>query len=211
MRLLAIGGAVLVIGCASNETNQLTKDTTTSSASSTGGAGGASTTSSAGGAGGDTTTGVGGANTHPGWESGTRLRARVLTGEDGSRQFVGWYDSVLDANCFGQVASDGTRRCMPTPTASAIFFSDSGCTQRVAHVTKGCSVPDYVAIADTTSPCAPRYELRNLGASVSATAVYIGSPASCTGPTDQSAAYDMFDLGAVVSPSTLVEMTEMVE
>lgn len=50
-------------------------------------------------------------------QSGTRLRARWMVGADGSRQFVGWWDSVRSEECAFTLAS--SMRCTPGGAAPA--------------------------------------------------------------------------------------------
>jgi hypothetical protein len=94
----------------------------------------------AGGTGGDG--GTGGASNMQGlgYENGTRLRARNVVGADGSKQFLRWHDTQLDADCFFGKASDGSTRCLPSPVGAATvstFFADAACT--VPAVSAFCS------------------------------------------------------------------------
>ena len=55
--------------------------------------------------------------------SGTRLKASYYVGADGSKEFIGLYDSQLGVNCSFYSASDGTSRCMPWETELLGLFS----------------------------------------------------------------------------------------
>ena len=85
---------LVAVGCATGaDSNELTKDTaaaagTGGSSSSSSSAGGS--TSSASGSGGSGGSGASSSSNNQGWTSGSRLRARLLTGSDGSEQFAGW-------------------------------------------------------------------------------------------------------------------------
>lgn len=71
----------------------------------------------------------------PDYVSGSRLRARYWTTDDGTRQFSAWYDSQLDTPCAFSPAEDGVMRCLPSTQIglqSSNAFSDSGCTKRYA-------------------------------------------------------------------------------
>jgi hypothetical protein len=46
--------------------------------------------------------------------SGTRLKARWIVGDDGSRQFSVWWDAKLGVECQFQDGGDGKRYCLPT-------------------------------------------------------------------------------------------------
>src|SRR5664280_530267 len=110
--------------------------------------------------------------------SGSRLKANYYVGTDGSKEFIGWHDSQLGVDCSFVLASDGTTRCMPlgTPSAVAIInvaFSDSACSQPVAQVNKGCSAPKY-GYSGGTSVCDRSYVIYQLGSAYTAT-IYSGS------------------------------------
>src|SRR6185295_8706491 len=55
----------------------------------------------------------------PEFESGSRLKAIVLTTPDGTQYFNGWHDTMLDEDCWFDVAADGQLRCLPAITANA--------------------------------------------------------------------------------------------
>lgn len=60
--------------------------------------------------------------------SGTRLRVRYLTGEDGSKQFLDWLDLDTGEPCAYRLF-DGIRRCVPAELFnSRIVFTDPACT-----------------------------------------------------------------------------------
>lgn len=60
--------------------------------------------------------------------SGTRLRARYITGEDGSRQFVDWFDLETAQPCLYREYD--VRRCVPAEMFnSRILFTDEDCTE----------------------------------------------------------------------------------
>src|SRR5262245_27196823 len=63
-------------------------------------------------------------------QSGSRLKARWIVGTDGSRQFLSWHDSQLNADCTFASASDGSLRCLPVGLQES-GFRDAECTQRV--------------------------------------------------------------------------------
>jgi len=47
------------------------------------------------------------------YQSGTRLKARMLVTADGAKAFNGWRDTVRNENCFFGDATDGKTRCLP--------------------------------------------------------------------------------------------------
>ncbi len=89
--------------------------------------------------------------------SGTRLKAKVTTGADGSKLFESeiLHDATLDVDCTFHKSSDGVQRCLPTVGPNAfndaglMLFVDPVCTKQVVYVTAapgGCTqvVPRYV-------------------------------------------------------------------
>jgi hypothetical protein len=82
------------------------------------------------------------------YASGTRLKIRYLEGADGSKQFVGWYDSMRDDVCTHTRHADGRVRCLPPAGATVLNYSDSSCIVRIAHGTKGAPAPKYAAASD---------------------------------------------------------------
>ncbi len=97
-------------------------------------------------------------------DSGSRLKAEFLGGDDGSKDYqlglapwvtnfpsqysvhpVGLYwDSMRQEECSFQFAADGKMRCLPTDTQGSTIFSEATCTQSVFYlqqVAPGCTVP----------------------------------------------------------------------
>jgi len=66
--------------------------------------------------------------------SGSRLKARYYVGEDGSRQFVGWYDSQRKEECSFLSAGDGETRCLPAGAYPIGVYSDANCTTPIVYV-----------------------------------------------------------------------------
>jgi hypothetical protein len=145
-----------------------------------------------------------------GGTSGTRLKARTYNAEDGSQQFIGWFDSQRNENCGFQMAADGKIRCLPSGTSvEAGFFGDTGCTQPLATMQTGCAPPASYALADASDPgaCEPRrFKVLTLGAKHAGDA-YRGAPGSCIKNT-LPVGTDLYDTGAEVPASSLVAATE---
>lgn len=71
--------------------------------------------------------------------SGSRLKARVNVGEDGSRQPVdtsldGLYDSQLETKCRWATASDGVKRCLPI-WSGIVYYLDNTCSGQAVTYT----------------------------------------------------------------------------
>lgn len=78
---------------------------------------------------GEDASGDGESASEQGWQSGERLRARLYMGEDGSREFIRWVDTVLDVDCRFDTASDGRTRCVPYWRESIDGYADDACEE----------------------------------------------------------------------------------
>jgi hypothetical protein len=141
--------------------------------------------------------------------SGSRLKARYYVGDDGSKQFVGWYDSQRKENCGFMMAGDGVLRCLPTMFAAAgSYFSDSACTSPLfATATASCVNPGatYGYKLDSCS-----YTVVQL-TKVTPANVYIGSGTTCTAIASTSTASLTFFTGTEVAASSFEKGSEQVE
>lgn len=112
-------------------------------------------------------------------ESGTRLKAQYLLGNDGSKDYqvtlTPWiqpnlsgqshptnlyYDALRQEQCSFSIAGDGSTRCLPVDWVADpyLLYSDSGCGQRMVPITgvqPGCTltVPKYAMQTDYSSVC----------------------------------------------------------
>ena len=67
------------------------------------------------------------------YQSGTRMKMRVGTSLDGSKEFRGWYDSQLETNCVFRKMDTGLTRCIPELTSlNDRWYADENCTIRHA-------------------------------------------------------------------------------
>ena len=149
--------------------------------------------------------------------SGTRLKPRSLSAEDGARHFAGWYDSERETECTFQRASDGKLRCLPASlTVNPAWYSDSACSKRLAYAFKGCS-------AQTTASLQESYCAGSTGSNVTVYAVggpYTGhayytksANGECTGAevAGLGGTYELFSVGKEIAPSDFVAATESIE
>ena len=186
VKLVAV--ACLVVGCGDSG---ITPEQTTSSSSSGTGAG------AHGGGGSDGTGGAGGASNEGGrgpmpalgYENGSRLRARVFVGDDGSRQFLGWRDTELEIDCAFQKSPNGVYRCLPSGAASvsASFFTGPSCSTGAILATCGAA-PSY-ALENVGSSCDPAYVVHEVGPSLSNLYVLNGAQCNAIGIPDGFTAY----------------------
>lgn len=74
-------------------------------------------------------------------KGGTRLKARVISGADGSKAYPGMFDSQLGANCVYVQSEDGKLRCLPLEGAATDsgYFVDPSCSESAFVADKGCS------------------------------------------------------------------------
>jgi hypothetical protein len=74
---------------------------------------------------------------------GSRLKARMLVGADGSKSPTGaWLDTMTGGDCTFGVATDGKTRCLPPVVPGfQIRWADAACTQPLLITTKGDAGP----------------------------------------------------------------------
>jgi hypothetical protein len=99
-----------------------------------------------------------------------RLVARVVSGEDGSRIAIGWYDTDLDVPC-SLMADAGSIVCVPSGVPTMDLFARADCTGPLSGVTfasaasscAGAGRPKY-ALTLEGSLCAPPRQVFRIGA-----------------------------------------------
>jgi hypothetical protein len=60
------------------------------------------------------------------YQSGSRIKAKVLSTPDGAKSFAYWYDTQLDVPCWFTADPDGVTRCLPTSFIGTLDLSGSG-------------------------------------------------------------------------------------
>lgn len=156
--------------------------------------------------------------TEDGWASGSRLK---LAWNDyrGVRADLSMFDPQLGVQCIAYAWADGRRYCAPrnfTPPFEGIGYLDEACTQPVGYRlgNSACSqqnAPVFLTQAEqrecvgyVRSKVFRRGALRATPANL-----YVNHSGTCE-PTDfPASSYDVYDLGAEVPTSDLVEMTEV--
>jgi hypothetical protein len=171
---------------------------------------GATSSASSSGAGG--TTGV---SQQDLYQSGSRIKAKVLTTPDGAKSFETWYDAQLQVDCSPVQTFDGQTRCIPTGGYTYGYWSDPGCTVLLYQGT--CSkAPTYAyGYLATGSGCSTSYSgahVYTVGNAYSGT-VYEGTPASCSQvPASTISTLNWtFNSLTEIEPSQFVAWTESVE
>jgi hypothetical protein len=177
-----------------------------------------------GGGNGGSGSGAGG-TVKPEWVSGSRLRARVDTTDDGGRAFAGWYDSMLKGPCTFQIAGDGQRRCLPTVANMASVdgeYSDDHCTiplaRELAEYATACP-PSYLLRSETVTAAVcgddgypqPRAHIYAAGAVFTGAKVYsFLSDSTCVFTTPPTA-WTYFEVGAEIPPASFATGSVVIE
>lgn len=104
-----------------------------------GGSGGSGAQGGTGGQGGS-----GGGPTGPAtYGNGSRLRARVLDAGGGAAQFVSWFDTQIQQQCWMAKHEDGSTRCLPI--GPSIAYRDAACTDPVAYTAPCWPEPSFLS------------------------------------------------------------------
>ncbi len=142
--------------------------------------------------------------------SGSRIKARWQVGEDGSREFAGWFDSELQARCAFARDSGGALRCLPGFVSFALGqFTDAQCTKPVvATYQTACDTGGYAweGVAGAECTYLPRYAVRLLGPEVATVYSYNAVTMACT-PSAPSPSFAYFETGPIVDPSGFAAAT----
>ncbi|HEY4058321.1 MAG TPA: hypothetical protein VGM39_17030 [Kofleriaceae bacterium] len=162
-----------------------------------------------------------GSSSTPGTNSGSRLKARYLVADDGSKTMLGWHDAQLDMNCAFRLAEDGVQRCLPEdlPPNNVRSFANSTCTNQVFYVSADCNAtsPAYVGIyteSTTLTTCIETVGVAvyKLGSEVTLGSTYgqaVGT-SSCDGPYGGTTSQATWFAGTHVAPTEFVARTQEV-
>jgi hypothetical protein len=164
-------------------------------------------TSSAGGK----ASGAGGSITNPVddalADSGSRIKARWIVGDDGSKQFAGFYDSLRKEECFFYDMYDGAKHCVPFAAVTknyAGYYLDSACTSLIsAFYVSACAVPSDYAYSNPGSTCVAGYKIYQNGIKITPPVVYYMKGSVCTSSAPDPS-YEYHLVGPEVPPSAFV-------
>lgn len=110
--------------------------------------------------------------------SGSRLKRRIRTTDDGSQQFVGWFDTERGENCSFRKVEWNAERCIPDENVieaidyrdTTVYYTDQSCTIPVVHLgppsTSDCwqgIVSKYVILDDRMSCKETNFEIYQAG------------------------------------------------
>jgi hypothetical protein len=144
--------------------------------------------------------------------NGTRLRAKVRTGDDGSKEYISgiWYDTERQEDCVFAPAADGKERCIPPSQNTVTLFADSACKQQIAVAIAGCA-PKYATVPELSTCGSSVLHIYSIGATMNLSKVYLSVDGMCmdVGPADPNAVY--YEIGAEVPASSFVASTVQYE
>lgn len=138
------------------------------------------------------------------YQSGSRLRARLLDAGGGAVRFVGWRDTTLGLDCTVR-ATDHGYRCVPDGETRAPSFSDAACTEPAWIA---ASPPQGIVVVKS-SKCVGDdvYQVFRAGAAVGTSAYALSTPMvtseTCLpDPTQVGTAYALVSADAELEPMT---------
>ena len=158
-----------------------------------------------------------GLNGNPGGapnESGTRLKLRRWSADDGATLRAGdFFDVELNEPCVFRLASDGSRRCMPGPQSMwpLPMYADPVCSSTpIVALDKTCEPPKDYAYRWISGSCGAdrAFDVLKLGALIETpqNVWFKAGPDSCVGQQASDAA-NYYQIAEVVPPSALVGAT----
>ncbi|MDB5219081.1 MAG: hypothetical protein JWO86_7008 [Myxococcaceae bacterium] len=169
----------------------------------------------ASGAAGSATPGVTGGLSSTSAVSGTRLRAKALSG-GGAREVLAFHDTERNEDCTFQRAEDGRTRCLPASLAAlqSGLFSDPACKVPTTLATVPTCGADakYVIVPSTSSGCGSTggtpQEIRKL--LDAGTPSYSSGPSGCAPIPTAPGSTVTRAAGEVVPWSAFVEATQTI-
>jgi hypothetical protein len=149
--------------------------------------------------------------------SGSRLKAKYYVGNDGSKQFIQWHDSQLDADCYFAQTASGLR-CLPAYITANAYYADAACSVALflspkpacgttapvpklgikATTANGCTTTQYFLVTKVPFPAQ----------------LYLTSGSTCTlAPASTATALDPYDFftGMPTDLSQFVSAKESIE
>lgn len=143
-------------------------------------------------------------------ESGSRLRVRWRVGDDGARDFVGFYDTLRKEDCFWRLMADDVVRCAPTGWGAGPYFLDNKCAVRVIYNSPCLGAPPYAITNDDS--CVIRSRIFAIGQKVPlpATFYYLAANKACVAWIADPA-FDFYEIGAEIPPAAFVGSSIVIE
>lgn len=151
------------------------------------------------------------------YQSGSRLKARMLVTADGAKSFNGWRDTKRGENCTFAPTTDGKTRCIPTgcagATISSRMYADENCTGNEIVPFFGAT-PSCVSLTDAATRSVAIFT--EIAPTAVGATVYLDADPTKAGCTSSQAS-SLYPGGFVklvqgpVSPSEFVEGVERLE
>jgi hypothetical protein len=148
-----------------------------------------------------------------GFRSGTRLKLRFHEGEDGSRQFIDFFDTKYQTNCTvgeSQKTIEGKTRCLPLRVGT-MYFSDAQCKSPVVYTVNKAQVQPKIGVMIVYGASFAYQEHYSLQGLVNPPATgYTLSPIGGQCSNSQStipAGDNYYAVGTPLAPTEFVEMT----
>jgi hypothetical protein len=140
-------------------------------------------------------------------EAGSRLKANIIKGSDGSKHYVGtFHDTMRDEDCAFKPAVDGKTRCLPDAVFVGPYFADAACTMPLVAAPSACAVPKY---GSKVAACALGEDIFKLGGKMTGT-VYANQGGTCMTATVMPN-LTLYTVGAEQAPTQFVEGTSATE
>jgi hypothetical protein len=141
-------------------------------------------------------------------EGGSRLKANIIKGSDGSKHYIGtFHDTMRNEDCSFRPAVDGKTRCLPDAVVVGPFFGDAACTMPLVSAPSACANPSY---GSKISSCGLGEDLFKIGPKATGT-IYNNSSGTCMAVTMPPPALNIFTIGAEQPPGGFVLGTSATE
>ena len=111
---------------------------------------------------------------------GSRLRSVYVSGFDGSKQWVGWHDTILGTRCAFGATEDGAVRCLPVLAFAQTGFADASCTVPLMFTSSPTCSPKPV-YAGLVGTCGGFAKVVRVASQLNFTTWYANTGGSCFG------------------------------
>jgi len=144
--------------------------------------------------------------------SGSRLKVRRLTGEDGSSTPIGFFDVKLQADCVFRADGKGVEHCMPGSVSNYpnIHYGDPNCTVQIAVLDDTCPLDPIYAAVPMDGTC-NGFEVHKVAAKLNnpISIWHSSKPGECVG--QNAPGNFVYQLGPVLDPAMFVSAEVVVD
>lgn len=135
--------------------------------------------------------------------SGSRLKVRRLTGDDGSSVPVGFFDVKLQSECTFRPDEKGVQRCLPGSVSGLpnLHYGDPNCTIPIAAVAPNCQADPIYALVPIDGTCysAPNYEIHKVAGKFNNPTAWYLTEGKCIGQNTPGTS--VYQLGPALDPA----------